>query len=338
LHFFLEGLIKLRREPMKHDAQDRVEARQLRLFDARDRSTWGSPPIAPFPGKLSSDSSLALSLSWFADELARQGYAENTRVVYLKAIRRLIRYLGRTNAVDAVTTGDLKRFQAWLQRQDLAPKTRELTVTAVRTFFSLLHEGGILDANPARGVYPVEAASPLPDVLFRNEMEDIRRKAAELAIHPEDPDPRPALLLTLFLDLGLRLGEARRLKLTDVDASNRLRPVVHVRYDQQRHRAKRRRLVGPPDLVQLLELYVDAYPRTDGSTALFPWSRRRLQQIVEVLGEQAGIQRKITPNKLRWTYALLAWKADVTEERMRRQLGLSELGWRDVRERLEALC
>jgi integrase len=102
-------------------------------------------------------------------------------------------------------------------------------------------------------------------------------------------------LLTLFLDLGLRLGEVRRLKMTNIDTSNRLRPVVHVRYDRRRHRAKRRRLVGPPDLVQLLELYVDAYPRADGSIELFPWSGRRLQQIVEALGEEAGIQRKMSP-------------------------------------------
>lgn len=83
--------------------------------------------------------------------------------------------------------------------------------------------------------------------------------------------------------------------MTNIDTSNRLRPVVHVRYDRRRHRAKRRRLVGPPDLVQLLELYVDAYPRADGSIELFPWSGRRLQQIVEALGEEAGIQRKMSP-------------------------------------------
>ena len=87
----------------------------------------------------------------------------------------------------------------------------------------------------------------------------------------------------------------------------------------------------------LLELYVEEYPLEEDAT-LFPWSRRRIQQILEDLRDQAELNRKVTPSKLRWTYALTTWKEGVTGEEVQRYLGLSELGWRDVQKKLKALC
>jgi site-specific recombinase XerD len=299
------------------------------------RDALEPPPIAPFPGELSARSSLGLALAWFEGEMVRLGYAPNTRANYSKGVRRFVRFVGGSCCLQDVKPGDVKRFQAWLQEQRRADKTKELTLTGVRTFFRVLVEAGVLQLNPADGVYPAKARSPLPDVLYQAESEDLHRLAANKATRAEDPDPLPALLLILFLDMGLRLGEATALEVSDVDVSNPLRPVVHVRYPQKRHRAKQRSLAGPPDLATVFRRYLAQHP--PGEPRLLPWTGRHLQNVTSGLGEEARTQHKVTPNVLRWTYALEQWKAGVPEEQLQARLGLSKLGWQDAKKKLQAL-
>ncbi len=322
---------------------DGTRAEQLPLFELSSpgrgqRSPLVPPPISPFPGPLTGESSLALALSWFAEEMTRKDYALHTQINYVKGVTRLMRYLGRDTRLRDILPGDLERFLAWVERQPRAPKTKELTVTAVRTFFTLLTDAGVLQSNPAADVYPAKAHSPLPQALFDAQADRLRRTAAEMATRTEEPDAMPALLLSLLLDLGLRLGEVERLEIEDLDLSNPLRPVVHVRYEERRHRAKQRSLVGPPDLTTLLHLYLEHHPPGEAERRLFPCSRRRLQQVVEDLGKAAGLRRRLTPNTLRWTFALTQWKEGVPEETLRARLGLSKLGWEDTREKLQALA
>lgn len=320
---------------------DGTKARQPRLLPAwppgrGQREALTPPPITPFPGELSGESSLALALSWFEQEMARLGYAENTQDNYLVGLKRLVRFLGRGRQVQDIQPYDVKRFKAWLQDQPRAAKTKELTVTAVRTFFKTVVDADILPTNPARDVYPVKAESPLPTVLYDAEADALRRTAAQMATRTEDPDPTPALLVLLFLDVGLRLGEVTRLKIQDVDLSNRLRPVVHVRYQNGRHRAKRRKLIAPPDLTPLLQTYVDQ--RADDSAQLLPWSGRHIRNMVTELGRDAGLHRSVNPSSLRWTFALGQWKAGVPDTTLQGRLGLSEQGWLDVKQVLEDLA
>ena len=300
------------------------------------REPLSPPPLAPFPGRLTPDGSLALALEWFREEMERRGYAPNTRANYAKAVARLVRFLGRSRRLKEITPEDLRRFHAWLQRQPRADKTKELTITGIRAFFAALVEADVLPVNPAADLYPAKASSPLPTILFDAEVDALRRKAAMMATRADAPDPLPALLLALLLDLGLRLGEVERLEVADLDLSNPLRPVVHVRYRERRHRAKQRSLVAPPDLTTLLEKYLEGHPTGEGR--LFPCSRRHLQNVIERLGEAAGLPKRVTPSMLRWTCALSQFRAGVPEETLRARLGLSKLGWEDVREKLEALA
>lgn len=295
------------------------------------------PPIAPFPGEVTVRSSLALALSWFEQEMTRQKYSPNTRSSYLQGVGRFVKFMGRRSKIGDVTRNDVRRFHAWLQGQPRSPKTKELTMTAVRTFFRLLTRADILSNNPTIGMYATKASSPLPAVLFDEDVTALRQTASRIATCTEKPDPLPALLLTFFLDMGLRLGEVARLKRTDIDCSDRLRPVVHVRYDDARHRAKRRKLAGPPVLTALVDALEKRDPSSnDDSMLLLSCSRRNLRYILERLAVEAGVEQDVNPTTLRWTFALHQWKAgerDILQER----LGLSHLGWQEVERKLQAL-
>jgi integrase/recombinase XerD len=311
------------------------QARQLPLLPSaapgRAGGRW-TVPLTQVPDRpLEAESSLGLALHWFGQEMQRLGMADNTRRTYAKAVGLLVRYLGRSRPLCQIGTDDLQRFQAWVEERAGSPKTAELKLTAVRRFFTALYEAGILPVNVAGDMYPLKAASPLPVVLHPAQADAVRRCVAAMATRADDPDVLPALLVTLLLDVGLRIGEAERLHPDDVDLSNPLRPVVHVRYADKRHRAKRRALACPPALAELVRRH------HGGEERLFACSRRQLQYVVARVGAAAGLQRQLTPGTLRWTYALDQFQAGVDPETLRQRLGLSNLGWRDVEVRLRIL-
>lgn len=327
---------------------DGTQARQLPLFvqAAPGRGRRGSlspPPLTPYPGQVTADSSLDLAIVWFGDELARSRYAEHTRANYLKGAVYLVRYFGHGCRLRDISPGDLRQFHAWVQAQPRSPKTKELTMSAVRAFFKALASARVLPGNPAENVYPTKAHSPLSAVLYDADVVALRRAASEIAQQDEDPDPLPALLLALFLDLGLRLGEAVGLAITDVDLSDPGHPVVHVRYEERRHRNKQRSLAGSAALAGLLRNYQERY--APEGPQLFPWTGRQIQNVIGALGKRAGLpalptgrRQPVNPNVLRWTFAFRQWQARVPEETQRLRLGLSRMGWEDVKRKLQALA
>lgn len=316
-----------------------MKAEQLPLMSSakprRSGHRW-TVPVAQVPGEpLTTESSLGLALHWFAQELERLGYAENTRKTYTKAVSLLTRYLGRSRSLSEISPDDLHRFQAWVEERAGSPKTAEVKLTAVRRFFLALHEAEILPVNVAGDMYPTKASSPLPVILNPTQADAVRRVAAEQAASSEEPDPRPGLLITLLLDMGLRLGEAFKLHPDDVDLTNPLRPVVHIRYDDHRHRAKRRALIAPPALTSLAK---QQRGRLDPQEEqLLDSSRRTLQYIVERTGDAAGLRRTLTPSTLRWTYAVDQFRTGLEPDVLRQRLGLSERSWEDTESRLQAL-
>lgn len=317
-----------------------MKAEQLPLMSSAEPRKSGdrwTVPVAQVPGEpLTAESSLGLALHWFAQELERLGYAENTRKTYTKAVSLLARYLGRSRSLSEINPDDLHRFQAWVEERAGSPKTAEVKLTAVRRFFLALYEAEVLPVNVAGDMYPTKAVSPLPVILNPAQADTVRRIAAEQAESSEDPDPLPALLITLLLDMGLRLGEALDLHPDDVDLTNPLRPVIHIRYDDHRHRAKRRALVAPPALATLAKRQRERL--TPQEDQLLDSSRRALQYTVERVGDAAGLRRTLTPSTLRWTYAVDQFRTGLDPDVLRQRLGLSERSWKDTEPRLRKLA
>lgn len=312
--------------------------KQLPLFSTPSRTggKWVIPLTDVPVETLTADSSLAMAAHWFDREMRRWGFAENTCKTYIRAVALLVRYLGASRPLSQIDTNDLRRFQAWVRGQTQSPKTAEINITAVRRFLLALQEAEILPESIANSIYPIKARKLLPVVLYPFQADAVRRVAAEWAARADDPDPLPALLITLLLDMGLRLGEVVCLHVDDVDLSNAFRPVVYIRYNQARHQAKRRALVGPPALTNLMQQQLERLGPDE--TRVVTSSRRCLQYIVERVGKEAGLRRRLTPSTLRWTYALTQFQAGVDPERLRRRLGLARQSWGEVEGLLRALA
>lgn len=323
---------------------DPREGRQLGLFDALP-SVPGATSDPSDAGRLDlpqlgPGSSLAGALTGFDAHLLRLAKTENTRRAFASDLRLLAEHLGASTELGRIRTEDLNRFLSWLlegRGRPCSPKSLARRITTLKVFFAWLAESGALPTDPAAGLVQRSVRAPLPRILTDVEVQGLLASAERLRLGEagRPPDPRPALLVRLLLDTGLKKGELSRLRVDDLALDARP-PSLLVRYDAPRFSAKERRLTFGPAVEPLLVEYLARYLPGE---RLFGCTARNLEYVLSELLRLAGLPvDDIGFETLRWTAALRVWRAAVEPEALREMLGLSPISWVDTRRRLELLA
>lgn len=269
--------------------------------------------------------------------MAKAGRSVHTVKAFTADLRLLAKFVGGSQMVSAVGTHDLRKFLDWMisgRRVPCSPKTYSRRVTSIKAFFRWLVDNGILASDPAAAVPQQTVLSPLPEVLTPDEAKALL-KAAEGLRRGAPPDPRPLTLLQLLLDTGIKKGECLALHLNHVDLRSVDGPIVYVRYGDVRKRYKERKLALEASWVAVFRDYMAQYKPAD---RLFPWSPRRLEYILEDLGQMAGLEKHVSFDMCRWTCALSDYKSGLDRDRIRQKLGLSKIQWREIGAKLDRLA
>ena len=278
---------------------------------------------------------LALAAGAFDDHLARLGKTVNTRRAFASDLRLLAERVGDRRSIGSITTDDLEAFLSWLRSyraQPCSPKSYARRVTTLKVFFAWLTQSEVLAHDPALAVVHRAAEAPLPLVLSDDEAARLLG-AAQARARARPSDPRPALMVRLLLDTGLKKGELARLRTADI-AADADPPTLLVRYDNPRWRDKERRVAFSATTIPLVAAYRARYHCGD---RLFGCTDRNLEYILADLVRAAHLPEATSFETLRWTSGLRAWRAGVDPERLREQLGLSPITWADTARKLELL-
>jgi len=83
--------------------------------------------------------------------------------------------------------------------------------------------------------------------------------------------------------------------------------------------------------------YQEYKKQYDLSEALFPWSARRLEYLLEDLGKEAGLKKQLSFLMCRWSCALKDMLSGMDENTLRQKLGVSEIQWRELGMKLHQL-
>lgn len=222
---------------------------------------------------------------------------------YAITLRQFARQVDKP--IGQVFTDDVRGYLVWLADvRHLAGSSVQSHVNCLRSFFGWLVREEIMERNPMlkiRSAHIDKKGARKP--LTAEELERLRaacRTARERA------------LVEFLVSSGCRLGEAAGVEAEAVDWRER-RVVVHGKGNKDRTvffsiRAK---------------LMLDAYLRERrGGTALFaaqraphgPMGTRAIEREVQVIGERAGLSRRVHPHLLRHTFATQALNAgmDIT--------------------------
>ncbi|RLD07343.1 MAG: hypothetical protein DRI56_06830 [Chloroflexota bacterium] len=268
--------------------------------------------------------------------LEDQGSSPHTVIAFLGDLRLLVSYLPPDKKLGDISLIDLNNFLDWMQNKrevPCSPKTLARRITSLKSFFRWLHEGGAIPINPAEKVVQKSVKSPLPEVLSPEEVELMLATGYEY-LHAEKPKSRAYTLFTLLLHTGIKKGECVSLSPNHVNLEIPESPLIFVRYASPKDRYKERKILLPESWVQAYQVYRGEHTLTN---KLFPWSARMLEYIVENLGSDAGLEKRVSFSMCRWTCALIDWRAGMEHNKIRQKLGISEVQWREVSHKLMTL-
>lgn len=285
---------------------------------------------------ITAESMLAPTLQAWQIYLADQGNSPHTVKAFIADLNLLASYLPPDRSLGSISTIDLNHFLDWLQHDrgvPCSPKTLARRITSIKAFFRWLHQNGVILIDPAEKVIQKSVVSPLQEVLTPHEKQAVLDAANAHRRGPK-PDARPYTLLDLLLVTGIKKGECLAISPNHIDLQAPGGPLLFVRYASPQHRYKERKISLPAEWVEALQEYQAQYKLTD---RLFPWSPRRLEYLLEDIGEEAGLEKHLSFDMCRWTSALTDWEAGMDHNKIRQKLGVSKIQWRELSIKLEQL-
>ncbi len=265
-----------------------------------------------------------------------QGRSPNTVKAFLSDVRLLTTYLPDDRGLGAITTNDLNRFFEWMEKEraiPCSPKTLARRITSTKSFFRWLNQYGVVLIDPAEKVLQRSAISPLPLVLGEEEI-NAALAAADRHRRERKPDARSFTLLHLLLTTGIKKSECLGIHLNHIDLEAPGGPQVFIRYASPANRYKERRLPLSDDWIPAYKEYLAQYQPVD---QLFPWSPRRLEYLLEDIGEEAGLRKHLSFDMCRWTCALRDYQSGMEVDKIRQKMGVSKIQWREINIKLRQL-
>ncbi|NIW46295.1 MAG: site-specific integrase [candidate division Zixibacteria bacterium] len=287
---------------------------------------------------INSETTLSLAINGWQLYLEDQGSSIHTIKAFIGDLNLLASYMPPDQKIGSISTRDLDNFLDWMQNKrgvPCSPKTLSRRITSLKSFFRWLAQYGALLVNPAEKVVQKSVRSPLPSVMYPDEMQAALEAAERYRYSEEKADARYYVLLKLLLDTGIKKGELLTLTTNHIDQDAPGGPILFVRYSNPKYRYKERKIAITPEWIEAYEEYARQY---DLSEKLFPWSPRRLEYLLEDIGKEIGLEDQLSFLMCRWTCALYDLTSGMEPNKIRQKLGISEIQWREVRMKLRRLA
>ncbi len=236
------------------------------------------------------------------DDMRMRQFAEHTQEGYIRAVRKLSVFLGRSP--HTASSEDLRRFQLHLVDTGTGPVTINATLTGLKFFFD------ITLGRPELMLKMTHVAVPrkLPVILSPEEVGRLIAAA---------PNLKHQAAMSVAYGAGLRVSEVVSLKVSDIDGER-----MTLRVEQGKGRKDRYAMLSPVLLERLRAWWRlgHAQGKVRHGGWLFPGldptdhvTARQLNRAVHLAAATAGIDKRITPHGLRHAFAthLLEQKVDI---------------------------
>lgn len=223
----------------------------------------------------------------FILKLKELRYSERTIVSYKSCFEEFINYYHdyEIDQIDETMIVNFLRYLVTERRVSISYQNQ--SINAIKFYFEHVLRG-------QRKVYRIDrpqADKLLPVVLSEEEVAAILNATPNLK--------HKAILMTIY-SAGLRVGEAVRLRINDIDSKR-----MQIRVVQSKGRKDRYTLLSKKTLVTLRSYYVPYRPQKwlfegpDGG----PYSDSSIQAILRASVKRAGIKKRVTVHTLRHSFA-----------------------------------
>jgi integrase/recombinase XerD len=247
-----------------------------------------------------------------------KGLAENTRLAYGRDLDKLSDFAThRGKTIQEIGRADILDFLASLYRKGLDSRSVARHLVTLRNFFRFAQREGLIPEDPSEHMESPRVRMRLPTFLT---VEEVKRLLAQ----PDTETPgglRDRAMLELLYGAGLRVSEMLDLKLDDVrfemgylrtvgkGSKERLVPVGRAALTAVQQYLKHGR-------TKLLKKKTSPYLFVNHRGARL--GRVGMWKILAAYGRKAGLRGKLSPHKLRHSFAthLLEGGADLRSVQM----------------------
>lgn len=296
---------------------------QLPLFQRKSFLAVVSQPMTLLPPEPTA--TVLRTLPAYHAYLQSGGYSQYTPDDFHADVKKFALYTPGKE-IQQLTPPDVQQWVGHLKTTErLSAKTVSRKLTALNNYFLWLITNGVITVNPAAGIYNKRVSSPLPDILFEDECQRLLTVASQ--------DPRDYLFLLLLLETGIKTEEIFNLRLSHFDFSNKYAPSVWIKHTGKKVK-KTRQLRLSADVFPVFTDYVQTYAIAD---LLFPLTPRFMRMQLRKVADQAHIQKEVSAQILRDTYAVRQLKQGQDIYAVLTKLGLHEKTWEDAKEKYEKL-
>lgn len=269
-------------------------------------------PASPLPPPATGPhATVAEALDEYAQYLVGAQKAPQTVSDFVGDLRQLAAAFP-DRAIADLTTADLAAWLGRLERErGLTKKTIERKVSALKSFWRFALQRGLARGDAAaRLLYP-SLVEPPPQVLTPDELERLLSETGDR--------PMWQALVAVCALGGLKRDEALSLRLSDLQLEAQP-PLLTIRRRKPSRYGRDRTLVVPDRLAELLRRYL---PLCQGPL-LFPLAIRSVQWGLSSFAQRAGIDKPVSAQVLRDTFAV-RW----LEERLPAERALFAAGRRE---------
>lgn len=230
-----------------------------------------------------------------------ENQSKGTVIRYREYLDRFFK--NRKEVYSSVTSDDILQ---WITEQHANMKETTISnrLSILSSFFNFCIQESLIESSPIKKRWFPRLPKPVPQYL---EKEDI----AKLRHRSEKDSLRNQAMIEFFLSSGCRVSELHSLDRSDVNLENRTAHVLG-------KGGKIRMVNFSEKCAVLLERYLAS--SNQEATALFVMTTgrrigiRRIQIIVRNIGREAAVESRLSPHRLRHTFAteLLAKGADLS--------------------------
>ncbi len=272
-----------------------------------------------------------------------KGLAANSVDAYGRDLRRYAAHLGKLGVASWQSVGraEVQAHLAELVRLGLSPRSQARALSAIRSLHGLLVREKLAPIDPTDEIDAPRPGRRLPQLLSHDEIE------ALLAA----PDPRKApgrrdrAMLELLYATGLRVSELVSLRLNDVDLETRML-VARGKGSTERvvpvgapaAEALRAYLFGARDVLLRGRRSKDLFVTPRGGRM----TRQGFAKLLARHARTAGIRRRVSPHKLRHSFATHLLEGGADLRAVQAMLGHADIATTQIythvdRERLKAV-
>ncbi len=225
-----------------------------------------------------------MSLETLKTELQLKGYSPITIKNYTFHNQKFLEFIKKSEL--DITLQDIKSYLSYLlAKKGLSKPTISLVKSALLFYYNKILQKNFPNINTPK----IDAR--LPVYLTKEEVKNLIQAATKL---------KSRLIIEILYSSGLRLAELLSLKVENLDFNEKIGKVMG--------KGNKERLFFLSDkLIDELKTYQKKYNITQGYLILgknqHQMKSRNVQKIVSNLAKKAGILKKITPHKLRHSFA-----------------------------------